>query len=135
MSHALSVESTIESFRKSRRNFSGPGFPGLPRFPRPQGHTADVPTPMDISNLRMKDYDIRRNLEAARMQDLQWRKDRETGACFSCHKIGCRFDICPLRFPRRYQRNADSDKARLNVANLEGTPVQNDNSQGKDPSQ
>lgn len=68
MSHALRVESSKLSFSKSMYQ----------RVDRPD------PVPMDISNARMK-------------FTKQKKIDYESGACFKCHKQGCRWESCPLR--------------------------------------
>lgn len=88
MSHAISVEASQVSFTKSF----------IP------SQKSSGPVPMDLTNTRLN-------------FDQQKQKDYETGACFICHKKGCRSDICP-------QRNKVNN---LEVDNLE--------SQGKGNSQ
>lgn len=71
MSHALSVEASKSSFNYNL-NISKP-------------LEGNRPVPMDISNTRLK----------FRGQKLI---DYQNGACFICHKKGCRANICPERF-------------------------------------
>lgn len=81
MSDASKYEVSTSSFSRSLGNQARPS--GLFQPKNYQSRQSGV-TPMDISNARLQWSD-------------QKLKDYNNGACFYCHKKGCRVETCPLK--------------------------------------
>ena len=146
MSDALSIEAAKNSFRKWNPRPRNPNQGGWPRsgpptlgtWPRPNPNGgvrnrqfnpngwshpippgANGPTPMDISNTNMR-FPVR---------DAQWYRDKNTGACFKCHRQGCRWETCP------YRHNVPSAAPVHPSTNVSNVVIDPNAEQGKDGSQ